>query len=119
MNKKVNVVWVIFDSAFSSFLLYYTTQTERFARKLCNLTIRDYMHTIVTFYQISSLVSHIHGTKTLALSWMHVKCLETKLATKKLFELGNFGTFLTYSFNQFIRLMVYILSYILIFDNIL
>ena len=50
----VLVVYDIKDSVFSSFLLFYTTQTERFVTKLCTFIIRNYiyMYTIVAFNQI-------------------------------------------------------------------
>ena len=35
--------FVSYDTVFSIFLLNYTTQTERFAAKLCNFEIRNYV----------------------------------------------------------------------------
>ena len=39
------IVFDIYDSVWSSFLSYFTTQTEIFARKVCNFVIRNYIQT--------------------------------------------------------------------------
>ena len=41
------------------FLLYYATQTERFARKLCNFIIRNYIQTFLEIGTNSFASAHL------------------------------------------------------------
>ena len=56
-QNMVKVVCVIYDTVFISFLLYYTTQTERFAAKLCNVIIRNY----IQFSKIRTTVMSLYN----------------------------------------------------------